>query len=1090
MKKSYIHEIYDHDYARNYNQRFLLQENLSKIDSDFEVSVIRSLLEEIGHDATWLDIACGTGYYLSHFPETQRAGLDISPAMLQVAQEANSGISFIEGDYRDRHPEWNAKWDLVSCMFWAYAYVDSLSEIEQVIENFASWTSDKGICFLPICDPSELGSGEVHIPYITEHIGEGGFYQLEALTWSWIENPEKQHRNLITPHPEWMITQFKKYFDDVRIVEYPKVKRHRIALVARSKKRRPDNQKVNLSIQKLVRSQEWWLYKIAPLLTIAYAEILLLQLPPTTATLTTLTTLFSITSVAAYGYLLNDICDIETDHKANKPNAAANLQPGQRLLLCLLFLITGFAAPLLTHLGTVPIALLTANYLLPTLYSVPPLRLKERGIWGILSDAAGAHLVPTLFVAATVLSPTPDPQRNALLFTGLAAAHAFFVGLRGILLHQLWDRDNDTKSHTTTFVSQRDPETVRRWINRFVFPVEIALLGSVAVLLSRSAPALIPVFVVYILFTFVRLRVARENLNPSPSVGQNIVPHDLYEVWLPLALATLLASRDFHYVGFVALTLVLFFPAVKNRIIELFGILKAAILLAQCNLTASDAEPEVLKELKKANDEETGEAESEAQRESENENGSEIEEAIAIPSTNVTPLTPEMQQQLETEGYVVLENFLTPDELDDLREFDRAHPLPEEMAASDRPQTIATSDLIYRKKFSDKFKSIAAPKLKTIIPGYRTLFCPWFRKKSNSKNNPIHIHQDPSFTDETQYSSLGIWCPLNDVDFEGSCLYIVKGSHRLNLQKRSYNLVFLPYDEKIVSYIADNYLTPISLKAGQAILFDKRLIHGSPPNTSNVERVAATCFTIIPDEAPLYCCYQTSKDTKQLEIYEVPDDFYDRYIYGEKPSGDGINLVKTEPYTYDPLTPELIAKKLDPLHPDRAITRLKTEQAQTQTQLQYTETELNQLKAYLQQTQGTEGLINYYQFRIASDPDNIQLYQQVLTIQPNNAIIYRQLGNALARQNRFSEAIASYQTALNLQPDDFEIYLELGKVYEKQENWVEAIAAFRHAVELNPDYSWSHKYLGDVIAEQGELNEASLCYRRALQLQPRITLQK
>lgn len=871
----------------------------------------------------------------------------------------------------------------------------------------------------------------------------------------------------------------------------------------RDLKLQPTQQPSNVNgFFRLVRSQEWWLYKIAPLLTIAYAEILLLQLPPTTATLTTLNALLSITSVAAYGYLLNDICDIEADQKANKPNAAANLQPWQRLLLCLLLISTGFAAPLLTHLSTLPIALLTANYLLPTLYSAPPLRLKERGIWGILSDAAGAHLVPTLFVAATVLSQIPDPPRNALLFTGLAAAHAFFVGLRGIFLHQLWDRDNDAKSHTTTFVSQREPETVRRWINRLIFPVEIALLGSVAVLLSGSAPALIPIFVVYVLFTIVRLQVTRENLNPSPSAGQNIIPHDLYEVWLPLALSTLLASRNPYYLGFVALTLVLFFPAVKNRTIELVGILKAAIqnYATRPDTTGSrpaiapNAEPEVLEELEKADDE-TEEAESEVQQESENENSNEIAIATlgspcfanAIPSTHVTPLTPEMQQQLETEGYVVLENFLTPDELQDLREFDRAHPLPEDMAASARPITIQTSDLSYRKKFSDKFKAIATPKLATIIPDYRVVFCSWFRKKSNSENNPIHLHQDPYFTDESRYLSLGVWCPLNDVDFENSCIYVVKGSHILNLQKRSfYTFICLPYGSKELSYLQENYLTPIPLKAGQAILFDKRLFHGSPSNESNIDRIAATCFIFLPNDAPLYFCYRESKQADTIEVYEVPDDFYNNYPFGDQPNGDGVNLIKTEPYTYDPLTPEIIAEKLDPLHPDRAISRLKTQQAETQTQLQHTETELNQLKAYLQQTQGTEGLINYYQFRIASDPDNIQLYQQALTIQPNNVNVHRQLGDALARQNCFSEAIASYQTALNLQPEQFEIYLELGKVYQKQENWVEAIAAFRRAIELNPDYSWSHKYLGDVIAEQGKLNEASLCYRRALQLQPRI----
>ncbi|AFY85514.1 phytanoyl-CoA dioxygenase family protein [Oscillatoria acuminata] len=916
MKGSHIHEIYDQTYAQRYNEKFIFRD----CHADFEESVIKDLLCKLDDRAKWLDVACGTGYFLSRFPDGERCGLDFSSAMLDVARKDNPGVKFIQGDFRDKRLHWEGKWDLVSCMWWAYSYVESLPELEQVIENLACWTSDRGALFLPVGNPEVVTVGEVSFPYTIKDVGVyGGKMKLEGLIWTWIdEESNKRHEHLIAPHIDYLTSFLSRYFDRVDIIEYPEFKTRK-AIIAREKKKQITTDSGNgkergkaLSVfSESTRIKNWWNYKIPPLLGIVYALLLLSDY--TIAQATTIFAVIISTSIGAagYGHFINDICDIETDQKANKPNAAANLQPWQRLLLCLLFLSIGFAAPLLTHLGIIPLALLTANYLLPTLYSVPPLRLKERGTWGILSDAAGAHLVPTLFVAATVLSQTPDPPRNALIFTGIAAAHAFFVGLRGILLHQLWDRTNDLNSGTATFVTQQPPKTVHRWIDRLVFPVEILLLSGVALLLCQSTPALTIFFAVYLLLTTVNIKTAPHPFTPSPPKGQNIIPHDLYEVWLPLALSITLAVQNPQFLLLVALTAMLFYPSIKVRITEMFQVIKAGFTPTPHPTPSPSDAPR------------------------------------PTPST-VAPLTLTMQQQLETEGYVVLENFLTPDELEDLREFDRTHPLPEDMAASEKPQTLTTSDLTYRKKFGDKFKSIAAPKLKTIIPGYRTVFCPWFRKTPNSKNNPIHLHQDPSFTDETQYSSLGIWCPLNDVNVESSCLCIVKGSHQLNLQKRNYNLVFLPYDQNIISYIENNYLTPVSLKEGQAILFDKRLIHGSPSNTSNIERVAATCFTIIPDEAPLYCCYKPSKELKQLEIYEVDDDFYNRYIYGEKPHGDGVTLIKTEPYTYDPLTPELIAEKLDPLHPDRTISRLKTQLAEQQRQHQ---TERDTLQQQLQETQ-------------------------------------------------------------------------------------------------------------------------------------------
>ncbi|MEH2283904.1 MAG: tetratricopeptide repeat protein [Nostoc sp.] len=54
-----------------------------------------------------------------------------------------------------------------------------------------------------------------------------------------------------------------------------------------------------------------------------------------------------------------------------------------------------------------------------------------------------------------------------------------------------------------------------------------------------------------------------------------------------------------------------------------------------------------------------------------------------------------------------------------------------------------------------------------------------------------------------------------------------------------------------------------------------------------------------------------------------------------------------------------------------------------------------------------------------------------MTIKPDNGQILLQLDNALLRQNRFCDAIATYQTALQFHPENFEIHLELAKTLEK-----------------------------------------------------------
>ncbi|MGB3641555.1 MAG: class I SAM-dependent methyltransferase, partial [Rivularia sp. (in: cyanobacteria)] len=99
MNKNDVPKIYDEDYAQRYNKKFIF----SDCHADFEEAVLRSLLNELGNEIKWLDVACGTGYFLSRFPNIKRCGMDISPAMLDVARKDNPEVSFVEGDFKDKY---------------------------------------------------------------------------------------------------------------------------------------------------------------------------------------------------------------------------------------------------------------------------------------------------------------------------------------------------------------------------------------------------------------------------------------------------------------------------------------------------------------------------------------------------------------------------------------------------------------------------------------------------------------------------------------------------------------------------------------------------------------------------------------------------------------------------------------------------------------------------------------------------------------------------------------------------------------------------------------------------------------------------
>jgi SAM-dependent methyltransferase len=226
MNRRQILAIYDEEYARTYDERYILNEHYRK-KSEFETQVLAGLLQDGGE---WLDVACGTGYFLSRFPGVRRAGFDISHAMLAVARQANPDALFLEErDFTDDVPEWHGRWDLVSCMWYSYGLVESVSDVERLIRKFASWLSPRGACFVPLCDPEYLG--RVKVPYVTPNAGfPPGRLLITGVTWTWEEDSGKAHVNMVAPPVEHMITIFERYFRDVEVVDYPRFRwlgRHR-----------------------------------------------------------------------------------------------------------------------------------------------------------------------------------------------------------------------------------------------------------------------------------------------------------------------------------------------------------------------------------------------------------------------------------------------------------------------------------------------------------------------------------------------------------------------------------------------------------------------------------------------------------------------------------------------------------------------------------------------------------------------------------------------------------------------------------------------------------------------------------------------
>lgn len=345
----------------------------------------------------------------------------------------------------------------------------------------------------------------------------------------------------------------------------------------------------------LVRGSNWWYSKIPPLLAVAYAEIALQRLAPGIAIGRVAALLVSACCVAAYGHVLNDICDIEADRRAGKPNAMARLTPGQRAALCLGLAAAGLAPWLFTGLDRASILLLACLYALPAIYNAPPVRLKERGVWGVLADAGQAHAVPTLFTVTLFSHLSPAPSRYTAAFGALAVVWAACRGLRDILRHQLWDRENDVRSEVTTYAVRTEPERIRRLVNHGLFPGEVLALGGLGIILYGVAPLFVACMLALgALFLIARLAgVWSVSFDPAapalPASAPDADAHhahayvplvEFYTVWPALGLALHLSCADRWFISLAVLHVALFWDAVRKQVADLgsllYGLLKTA----------------------------------------------------------------------------------------------------------------------------------------------------------------------------------------------------------------------------------------------------------------------------------------------------------------------------------------------------------------------------------------------------------------------------------------------------------------------------------------------------------------------------------
>lgn len=192
--------------------------------------------------------------------------------------------------------------------------------------------------------------------------------------------------------------------------------------------------------------------------------------------------LCTVIAWASFGYGINEISDRDTDVASYKQNRALELDNfGIVSFITVSVLATLLLANVWAqHWSTV--LLVACGLLLSACYSFHPIRLKERGVWGILTGAAAQWTFPVIVIG--VASENLEPVLPIWLLAILAQT----VGIRWMCVHQLQDKENDYLAGVETLATAG---IAIEKVIYLVFSLECLVLASLLYLtLPQSHPAL------------------------------------------------------------------------------------------------------------------------------------------------------------------------------------------------------------------------------------------------------------------------------------------------------------------------------------------------------------------------------------------------------------------------------------------------------------------------------------------------------------------------------------------------------------------------------------------------------------------------
>ncbi len=243
---------------------------------------------------------------------------------------------------------------------------------------------------------------------------------------------------------------------------------------------------------------------------------------------------------------------------------------------------------------------------------------------------------------------------------------------------------------------------------------------------------------------------------------------------------------------------------------------------------------------------------------------------------------PSLEGALDRDGYVVVD-FATPGQIEELLGIYHRH-------SSGRDQgyypSIMSEDGGYKAAVHQEITRLFWPRFKSYLTDYRPLVGA-FMVKHPGPETAVSPHQDWNVIDEARHRSVNCWIPTSPVTEEVGRMAFLPGSHHYLRGLRG-SPTFPTQWTGIHEQIRDELMVDAEVAVGQAIIYDNRVLHGTPPNRSDHTRVVAYINAIPVGSQPIH--YHRDPEGT-VTGYRVDPAFFHTFTIGEVPVGESFDNV-------------------------------------------------------------------------------------------------------------------------------------------------------------------------------------------------------